>query len=762
MIKKAMLVIIILGAFLSYTPTLAQGSRDLSLEGIPTFEIPEMDEIVDQKIISHTLSNSSTKSWNLYKSYTNGFYISKDNFSKIIAVLMSDDIYLSAYYGAYFNLTITIEFQATTTLYHASPLSNNTHFTLGKSANMVTNLYFYLECGYFVEGNIGHKTFYNDFHFLKDGNWSYQIPTNQWEISLLKIPVLGEYLKRFTQFDFGFMVNLGRFKTSFNGFISLEPKIICQTNYLTETFVDSVSAAKFKLDTPEEVKLADINFQRTTGKNNITLEEKLDCFLETQLGLNFGFGYNAFIEFDLSNPFFELCPSKSFDNEWNFELRTEKFNIKLVEIDYQPYTIDIVEFGDTYTSKNLLDKSIIESPINFPVFSLSLSRIFSVFIPFPLDSDANMDLNLNMAITVEGKHRLQLIAPRCANINDTIDLMVIPLSTDSHITGDLDLDLHFSTPSHLFDNISLSKHNSFEENIHIPLGIERSDVRGLMCSFLPQIYDETSVSIDLGSSFKHSQLVFDLAPILVSDQLMLFNLSSEEFVQNEEVFLKSSENKITTLTVTNGTIYDQIQSNLITEGLLEINSSLQPKLYFKANLLGKTITLPMPTSLLSAIPLSTNNITGTLIAKSIQIPTYFLDKDTTAPILSQFSGYWHVDDLHDENVIEFRIIENQSGVNKVDIFESGAFVNYDVINNTLIIQLEYLNKISEREHRGTLFIELEDNKGNLKQYELKIYYDIPYTSSSINHTSSDSGTNIIAWIFLLVLGSLAFFIVKKR
>ena len=44
MIKKAMLGIIILGAFLSYTPTLAQGSRDLSLEGIPTFEIPEIDE----------------------------------------------------------------------------------------------------------------------------------------------------------------------------------------------------------------------------------------------------------------------------------------------------------------------------------------------------------------------------------------------------------------------------------------------------------------------------------------------------------------------------------------------------------------------------------------------------------------------------------------------------------------------------------------------------------------------------------------------
>lgn len=753
--KKVILVFIVIGGgLLCYTPTVALDSQDVSFEPIPTYEIPEMEEIVNQKIVKHTLSNSSTKTWNLYKSFTNGFYISKDNFSKIVAVLMSDDIYLSAYYGAYFNLSITIEFQAETTLYHASPLSNNSHFSLGKSANMVTTLYFYLECGYFIEGNIGDRSFYNDFHFLKDGNWSYQIPTEQWEISLLEIPVLGEYLKRFMQFNFGFVVDLGRFKTSFNGFLGLEPKLICQTNYLTETFIDSVSVVKYKLDTPEEVKLADINFQGTKGMNNITLKEKLNYFLDTQLGLDFKFGYNAFIEFDLSNPFFELCPSKSFGNDWNFELKTKKINVKLVEIEFQPYTIEIIEFGEAYTSKNLLDKSIIESPFEFPAFSLSLSKIFSVFLPFPLDSNANMDLNLNLAFAVEGRHRLQLIAPRCANINDTIDLMLIPLSTDSHITGDLDLNLQISTPSHLFENISLSKYDFFEESIHIPLGIERNDVRSLICSFLPQIYDKTSISIDLGSSFKHSQLVLDLAPILVSDQLMAFNFSSEEFVQNEEVTIKSTEHKITTLTITNGTIYDQIQSNLITEGLLQTNSSLQPKLYFKADLLGKTITLPLPTSLLSAVPLSSNNITGTLIAKSIKIPTYFLDKDTTAPNLSQFSGYWHIDDLYDENIIEFQILETQSGIKRTDIIGSGAIVNYDVVNNTLIIQLEGLNRVSEGKYKGTLFIELEDNKGNLKRDELNIYYNIPYTPQDINYEPSNIGVWVFVVLFLFIIGGL--------
>ncbi len=764
--KVELLILIILSGSLLYI--LPAKSLEHSYDNTNSAFVlnnPETQEFVNQKIVSHTLENSTIKVWNLYKGYSKAISIGTENLTNIFGLIVPNYNFLSSSVNAFLNLSISIEFKAETTLYHSSPLFNDTHFSLGKSANMMTNLYFALEGGYEIVGSIGNKVFSDEFYFFKDGDWSYQIPTEQWEISLFKIPILGDYLSRFLRFDFGFNIDAGDFTSSFHGFISLEPKIICQTSYVSETFIDRKSAGKCVLDTPGEVKIVDIMFQEAKGQNNITLEERLDCVLESRLALDCNFGYDYYAELDLSNLLFELYPSISFEDEFSRSIESKSVIINLGGVEFQPYTIEIRNYEEPYMSKNLLEKTIIETPFSFPTFNLSLSNGFSVFLPFPLDTNVSLELSLELTFAIEGKHRIQLIAPRCANINDTIDLLLVPLSTESQITGDLNLNLYFSIPFILFENITLSRHSSFVESMNIPLGIEENDPRGFMSSFLPQIYDETSVAINLGPSFEHSQLVLDLAPIVLSDQLMTFNLSSSDFSQNEGVILRSSESKLTTLTITNGSIYDQLQANFTGDGLLQTNSSLQPKLYFKADLLGKTITVPLPIGSLLIMPISSHNLSGTLITKSIQIPTFFIDKDTTPPVIVGFQSVWYIEDLSVTNVLDLTLKETQSGLKEPIINGNGAQIssNFNESMITLILFSNGLDRESERRWSNIISINLEDNKGNSNSYEIHVYFEIPYDSPEYTSSTSDFDENVIYGILAVIgVGGLVVWLFRKK
>ncbi len=340
-------------------------------------------------------------------------------------------------------------------------------------------------------------------------------------------------------------------------------------------------------------------------------------------------------------------------------------------------------------------------------------------------------------------------------------MLFIPLSTESEITGNLNLNLCLSIPFLLFDNITLTKQSSFIETIDVPLGIKETDIRRFMSSFLPEIYDETSVAIDLGASFKHSQLVLDLAPILLLDQSMLLNFTSSEFQQNEVVVLNSAENKISTLEITNGTIYNQLQGNLTGNGLLQTNSSLQPKLYFKADLLGKTIVIPLPVESSFNFPVSSHDLNGTLITKSILIPTYFIDKDTTSPTIFQFPNFWHIEELDASNTLELLLIETQSGIKRIDVYVSDVQISHMVNNNTILLEFVQFERFSERTLSGTVLIEIEDNKGNTNSYEIYVYHNLPDTPPTL----PDNKTNLVGYIVFVgfvIIAVIFIFYPKKN
>ena len=146
----------------------------------------------------------------------------------------------------------------------------------------------------------------------------------------------------------------------------------------------------------------------------------------------------------------------------------------------------------------------------------------------------------------------------------------------------------------------------------------------------------------------------------------------------------------------------------------------------------------------------------------MQIPTYFIDKDTTPPAILNFHGFWQIEDMLETNTIEFQFIEKQSGIKRVGITGSGAHFNHMTINNTITIELIDLVRVSERRFEGKIFIELEDNKGNSNLYELYIYHNLPYDPPEYSNSTFDTDNYIVPGILLLAFVGILIVRRKKR
>jgi hypothetical protein len=110
-----------------------------------------------------------------------------------------------------------------------------------------------------------------------------------------------------------------------------------------------------------------------------------------------------------------------------------------------------------------------------------------------------------------------------------------------------------------------------------------------------------------------------------------------------------------------------------------------------------------------------------------------------------------------ENERSYLIQETQSGIKSVVVISVDAIFDYFVENDTLTVIIKRLSQETERRFSGLLNIDLEDNKGNQKSYELGIYYEKPYVPYENNNTNSDIIYYIVFLSFLVIIPVVALY-----
>lgn len=363
-------------------------------------------------------------------------------------------------------------------------------------------------------------------------------------------------------------------------------------------------------------------------------------------------------------------------------------------------------------------------------------------------------------------HRIQLISSRVGEINDSIEMLLVPLYSKAVLLGNITIDLNLISDNNLIPELSIHKFREFSKSFDLPVGAGRNDFESLLSSLIPEFYKLTSIRIDLDNIFDNIQLVVDIIPMMFMNQILFLEFESDCLQENYQVNIVSNEISMMELQISNGTIYDQLDSKLNIVGLLEINSTIQPQLRFKGSILGKTVSLPM---FVNSLPSYSYN--WTMISKDspmealsqdIYLPTFFQDKDDVPPRITDLDTHWSIK-KGQTDTRTYSIYEVQAGIKDISIEVDNVILDFffnETASKLSITIRGFYSYYSTEHYSEIIYLKLEDNKNNQRIYSMTISFYSDYKPS--DYETEDNPLRTLGIVVIIGIGIYVGYLALKR
>ncbi len=687
---------------------------------VPSTDIdsPESPSHVNQTIKEINLTNSSLYDLNLSLSYGEVY----------VDDIRGVDLFNISYF---FESTLLIGFNMTLEAhsYILDPLSNSSSLSIAYNHDLASNLYLDFTIRTGVKGTLLGQNVSLEYNFAKNVSVNYPISLGNIDISLLDIPVLGNYLKQFSSLRFDLSTE-GEFKqngielyggVNFSFYSNFNPYIVLGTEVLYRSEINNQTMADLTLGRIEEPYVKTYSYNNLANQIDLEQNASLIGSLSQRLDIN------SEISFNLT--------SNAFDYSFQSKFDPVQINSSILEIAIISSTKEVlVQIMDGV--QNIMKSTVFTLEQNYTLLGFNISG--GLELNLPNNVVIGYSLNLSTDIRANISHRFAYLYPLIVNNNSIYDIKIFPVRSEASMVGELNIVLSLNWNATKFSRL-------IRKNLSGVIGITpgNNDIRSVISPWLGQIYNWTSTKIDLTKKGVNSSLNIEFIPYMALEYDLFSNLNSSKMDG-----FASIRDTVTTMrtTVRDGTIYNKylIENNIF--GNISPVGGVLPKISLEVSKGKRDISVPIPSSFRFETRVKQSNISEII---KLEPEMYFMDVDVVPPTIKSEQGSdWYYSVIGDR--ARFDIWDDQSGIANITVVGYSSYFLYE--NNTLIVTMD-------RAISGNLVIQARDYANNTQSFLFHFSYDDRSDSTfdaPVREESTSNDPQYYLFIPIVVIGALIY------